>query len=195
MTELNIVNTSGNRLAIDAKLGFKKPIKHVLATGASVDVGDVATLDELNQNPEIRALVTAGNIRIDVVAEADDLTTEGGVPDDLGIGMTHKIVITVPVGGGGAGDDTIIASMPWPAILVSAAMVVETAAAGSLTLRDTVGGAGTALSDAMSTASTGLVESTGINPLPALSRGDLITARHTDNTTLQEVIVELMRTA
>lgn len=198
MTEIRLVNTAAGQLAVDAKLGFKKPIKAVIPQGGFFDAGDVATMDELNQNPEIRALVDAGKIRIDLVAEANDLVSEDGVPSDLGIGMTHTVITSlVDLGTTNADDVTVVASMPWPAQLVSALLVVETGVATeTITLRDTAGGAGNALSAALDGGTDDTRDpDVTTAPIPALSRGDLITARRTHDGIIGQLVVELMRTA
>lgn len=196
MTEIRLVNTSGNRLAINTKLGYKKPIKHILARGAYVDVGDVATMDELNASADIQNLLAGGNLRIDVVGEANDIVSEGGVPTGLGIGLSHKAHYDIGGGGGGApADATLIASMPWPARILNVELITSTAVvASTVTLRDALAGGGNALSDALSSGAVARVLDAQI-PLVAVAAGDLIVARLSDDGIVAELVIEFERTA
>jgi hypothetical protein len=194
MTEIRLVNTSGNQLAINTKLGYKKPIKHILSRGAFVDVGDVATMDELNASPDIQNLLAGGNLRIDVIGENNDIVSEAGVPTGLGIGLSHKAHYDIG-GGVGADDATLIASMPWPARILNVELITSTAVgASTVTLRDALAGAGNALSDALSSGAVARVSDAQV-PLVTVAAGSLVTARMSDSAIVAEVVIEFERTA
>ena len=75
ITSIKIKNLTGNQLALSVFFSLRRQIQQTIAVGASFEVSSLATLDELNRNPEIRALLdaTPPQIEIVVVGGADDI--------------------------------------------------------------------------------------------------------------------------
>lgn len=68
-----INNLSGGSLSLDLQLGNHDAIRESLVAGASVDVSDKATADELSQSPQVQSLVNAGRISVTTESEAGDI--------------------------------------------------------------------------------------------------------------------------
>jgi hypothetical protein len=154
---LQIQNELAGPLTLDIRLDKygSKVIRTRLAgkgqTGDSVDVGDVATLDDLNANPEFQALFSAGSISTSLVAGDSDVPgcdANTAVPTAEGLGGTEWIAAaSAPADGT---DHLIIASMPYAALVLDSQFMLGTPEGGAdtWTLYDAAAAGGNTLSQA-----------------------------------------------
>lgn len=173
---------------------------------ASVDVGDAATLDELNLQPQILSWIAAGIIRIRVVQGSRSLLGADITTSISAAGTTASlihVITTFAAGSAGARDVTMLSSLPFAGRLVDSGLMISTAGAGGSTgqLRDATGGTGNTLSQAMSTAATGRVrdngtgQTAGAGVLPTCARGSALILRLTDGTVVGTAIAQFARTS
>lgn len=207
-----IDNLTANTLAVDLTID-KMAGRVVRATlgpagtaTASVDVGDNATLDELNLQPQIITWLGAGIIRLRVIQGSGsvlgaDITTSisaGGVVDGAIFVRT-----TFAAGGAGARDVTMLSSMPFAGDLMDSQLLISTAGAGGSTanMRTALAGAGAQLTQAMSTAAAGRVrdngtgQTAGAGVLPSVPRLSPLVLRLTDGTVAGTAIAQFLRTS
>jgi hypothetical protein len=76
--QINIQNLRSNPLSLEAVIEAgagpqARIIRAYLTPGESVDVSDVASLEEVNANATIKALMVSGAIRVDIVEQSTDL--------------------------------------------------------------------------------------------------------------------------
>lgn len=81
LSQILITNLTSGRLSLDIPLSDDRQIRRALAVGASVDVADQATIDELNRSPVVQRLrginpVGTAKISITTVAGSDDIQGE-----------------------------------------------------------------------------------------------------------------------
>lgn len=169
--QINITNLTTANLVLDLNFGDRRRrIRRELAAQESFDIGDLATLDELNREPTIRRLVAAGNLRVQAARESGDLP---GANDFLFLaGQPYDetvIEVSFAAAATGAADDvTVVSSLPFSAELVGAELIsTEPGLAGATgVLRSATGGAGSALSSLLpanrSVATTGVVVATNV---------------------------------
>lgn len=69
---INSLETTGQR-AFSIKLAERRQLQFTLAAGASYDATPYASLEELNRNADIQALLDAGTISVTVTAGTDDI--------------------------------------------------------------------------------------------------------------------------
>lgn len=203
--------TTGN-LALDIRLGkFSDRVIRTnlapkgLGTHAhpeNIDVGDITTLEELNTRPEIQALLAFSppRISISVTKGVDIPGSLDSVADAQGLGGVITEAFPFAAAGAGARDLTLYnASFPFAALLVDAQIMVSTAGAGTLTVRDAAAGGGNALTAALSEAATGRVrdpgtgQTAGAGVLPVLAKGSSIIARESLGTTAGTIILSYQR--
>jgi len=72
MAKVLIVNMAPQALSLDVTLGVNV-IRRNIATGGSIDIGDVATIEAVNQSPVIKELVAAGTIQVLSLADPTDV--------------------------------------------------------------------------------------------------------------------------
>ena len=68
-------NLGTNTLSLDIVIDDDRVIRESLAPNGSYDAGDIATVDELNRNQQIRDLVAAGRISVTTMSEDDDVAS------------------------------------------------------------------------------------------------------------------------
>jgi hypothetical protein len=74
MSQVTITNLASGTLSLDLTLDNGNiVIRESLVEGGSVDVGDRATIDDLNASSEVQALIAAGTISIAHLADAADI--------------------------------------------------------------------------------------------------------------------------
>lgn len=171
---ISITNLSGGVLSLDIKLSEDRAIRDRLAIGASVDVTNVASLEELDQNAEMQALVASGNAKL--------VLTDG---------PTRWLTATLTSGGSA---DTLVES---PTaydykVLDCFARVSTTEAAATCTLRDALAGGGNALSTALDL-NTAHPEDASTAAASTVLAGGLITANRNTLTNAAEVWVLVQR--
>ena len=184
-----INNETSGFLSIDAEFG-KNSGKLVRArlnprgsSGSNVDVGDIASLEEMNVNPQIQALLSAGKISFTVVRGTTDIQGPlDYVKDAASMGGTIQMTYVFGVGVGAADDLTLFAAnFPFAARLVDAQLLVSTAVAGATAqVRTLAGGLGSAYTDAFSAAATGRVRDAGaaiVGVAPTLAKNDSLFLR------------------
>jgi hypothetical protein len=76
--QINLQNQLGTNLSLDITLQpgpapTGRYVRANLGPGDSVDVGDVASLEEINRNADVQTLVESGALRITVVEETTDI--------------------------------------------------------------------------------------------------------------------------
>lgn len=121
-----------------------------------------------------------------------------GLPAVAGEGQPFYIYHTFGAGGGGADDVTIYnADCPYALRILDCGIQVATAGAGgsTITVRDTAGGAGAALSSALSTAATAYARTALTTAMGQVAAGGSLVLRRTDNTCIGEFYALCMRTA
>lgn len=121
-----------------------------------------------------------------------------GLPAATGEGQPFYIYHTFTAGGGGADDVTIYnADCPYALRILDCGIQVATAGAGgsTLTVRDTAGGGGAALSSALSTAATAYARTALTTAMGQVAAGGSLVLRRTDNTCVGEFYALCMRTA
>jgi hypothetical protein len=205
---LQIQNELAGPLSLDIRLDKygQKVIRTKLAgkgqTGDSVDVGDVATLDDLNANPEFQALYSAGSISTAVatgtsVVPGSDMST--AVPNAEGLGGAEWLAVqSAPADGT---DHNIVASMPWPALVLDSQFMLATPEGGvdTWTLYDAAAAGGNTLSqafDANAVAGRQRDDGTGgaaAGTPPALAKGDPIYVNKSAGTTSVGTIMILLQ--
>ena len=72
MAKVLITNVTGGTLALDVLLGGEV-VRRSIDVGATVDIGDVATIEEVNQNAIIKQLIAANQIQVSSMADASDV--------------------------------------------------------------------------------------------------------------------------
>jgi hypothetical protein len=207
-----IDNLTANTLAID--LTIDKTSNRIIraqlgpagTATASVDVGDAATLDELNLQPQIITWLGAGIIRLRVIqgpgsilgADISTTISAGGIADG-----SIFVRTTFAAGGAGARDVTMLSSMPFAGDLMDSQLMIQTAGGGGSTanMRTALAGAGAQLTQAMSTAAAGRVrdngtgQTAGSGVLPSVARGSPLVLRMTDGTAAGTAIAQFLRTS
>jgi hypothetical protein len=76
--QINLQNQLGTNLSLDITLQpgpapVGRYVRRNLGPGDSVDVGDVASLEEVNRNADIQSLVASGALSITIVEETTDI--------------------------------------------------------------------------------------------------------------------------
>lgn len=178
---ITLTNALTTKLAIDVKFDSVRRINEFLSPGESLVLGDVYTLDELERDNTIGALLAAGSLTATV--------TQDTYPVEV-------IKVAYTAGTTGAADDiTIFAGLPYAVEILDAVLFVTTAASGeTITLRTATGGTGTALSSAMSVASAVKVRDAGTSAgLPSVAKGGNIYGRRSDRATAGTAVVYLRR--
>ena len=88
MAQVLITNLSGGTLSLDITIE-EETIREKLTVGASVDVGDRLSIDDVNRSDDVKALIAAGTISVVDTAESDDLVADAPdkslVPGDLDV--------------------------------------------------------------------------------------------------------------
>ena len=198
-TQILLKNPKALPLSIDAKINSDLVIRQLLAPLGDAnghdqyDVSGKATLDDLNRNAQIRALLDHETvpgvpdplITIELIGGTNDVAgsdSATSVANAAGLGGVETLVVAVPDQLlGGANDLVLLAAMPYTALIIDYQIMVDFANAGETwELRDTAGGAGAALSDALAAGATGRVRdaSTALaGVVPTLAAGDLLVLR------------------
>ncbi len=156
------------------------------------------SFSQVDADVQLKTLITAGAVSIAFVEEAgDDITGLGGLA--AGVGSVLVFPRTFAAGAGGAADDVAVFSpnvTPFAFMIIDVTLVVSTIVGGSsVTLRDTAGGAGTALSDSLTSASSGFKRNTGSTTLPTIARGVPLFIRRSDSGVAATMLISMLRTA
>lgn len=206
---VQINNLTTSFLSLDAEIAPRRNIRSRLApigqTGASVDVGDIASLSELNTNAQIAALLGSSPPKISITVARGTTDVPGAdvtsVIDTSGMGAANpRLIVTILAGAGGARDVSIYtANFPFAARLVDQQIMVNTAIAGTVTLRDAVAGGGNALSAANSTAAAvrvrdpGTGQTAGAGVVVTLAKNSSLVARMTAGDAALTYIMDFIR--
>jgi len=86
--QVNITNLGSGKLSLDVTVG-EVTVRENFDIGETIDVGDKITVDELNQSPEIQALVAAGTISVASQAEAVDVAES--------IKLMQSVILGAPI--------------------------------------------------------------------------------------------------
>jgi hypothetical protein len=143
----------------------------------------------------MKTQANAGSISIAFTEEAgDDLGGGGGLETGVATALIlHKVFAA---GAGGAADDVVIfaANAPYAFDIIDTTAKVVTAVGGStLQLRDTAAGAGTTLSDALTSAATGTKRNTAQTTNPQVLRNGTLIIRRSDSGIAGSVDVTILR--
>jgi len=211
---ITIQNELSTPLSLDVKLDSDRVIRANLKPkgyaggGDSVDVGEVATLDELNRDPVIRACLDASTPKISITVTP---TTTDQIPsppdfvsDTEGMGGLTVMSKAFVNAGGAADHDTVLkAAMPFAAKVLDSMVYLQTndAACTKGVLQDALAGAGTELSvDYDITAAAGLQRHDGTytaatdGTVPTIAKGAPLTFfRAGSDASVGTVVVVLQR--
>jgi len=180
---VQISNLTTNPLSLDAKISEDYSIRALLAPLGdvlgkdSVDVGDGATLGELNKNAEIQRLLSTvpPSIRINVAAGDTDVV---GSESNLAVGNTEGLAgsrLVVDFDASVALDVLVVASMPYAAEVIGAEIIITTLDVGQVAeFNDAAAAAGTTLSDSFSLTTAIHRYDQGSAGIPVLAVGDSV---------------------
>ena len=188
-TQILLKNPKTTQLSVDAKISEDLVIRRLLAPAGDVDgrdqydVAAIATLDDLNRSPQIRALldnqtngVADPLVTIELVGGTNNVAgsdSATAVPSAEGLGGVETLVVASDPATGT--DHTLIAAMPYTALVIDAQLMVDTTEATTWTLRDALAGGGNALSDDLSTAAAARVRDGGTDlagVVATIAKGD-----------------------
>lgn len=120
----------------------------------------------------------------------------GTLPDSTA--FSQQIILRYPYSVVGAGADDVVifnANAPFNFAIVDMMIYVSTAVALSTgTLRTATGGGGTAISDALSTGSTGIDRLASRTTVPSISTNGTLVFRRTSGNTAGEVVLTVVKT-
>jgi hypothetical protein len=153
---------------------------------------------QVDADTQLKTLINAGSVSIAYTEEAgDDITGLGGLNTGVGTALTFLKVFAA--GAGGAADDVAVFTpnlVPFALIITDVTIIVSTLVGGSTcTLRDTAGGAGAALSDALATATTGVKRNAAATTTPAVARNGTVFLRRSDSGVAGTLLISMLRTA
>jgi hypothetical protein len=166
---------------------------------ASSSIQTKRTYAQVSEDVQIMTLVNAGSVSLAYTEEAgDDAAGLGGL--DAGVAFSQTIRKTFAAGAGGSADDVVIFNATTPApfafVITDVTAIISTAvSASTVQLRDTAAGAGTTLSDALATASTGVKRNAAATTAPAVARGGTLIIRRSDSGIAGQVLVGIVRTS
>ena len=166
-----------------------------LAPSESIQVR--RTMAQIDADASLKALIVAGSVGIAYTEEAgDDIAGGGGL--ESGMAQTITLRKAIPAGAGGSADDVTVfaANAPYAFDILDVAMMVSTAVgASTCQLRDTAGGGGAALSDALATATTGTKRNAAATGAVAVAKGGSVYLRRSDSGVALDLLITLARTA
>jgi hypothetical protein len=163
-----------------------------LAPGESVTTR--RTMAQIDADQPLKTLISNGSIGIVYTEETGDDIAGGGLEGGVAEQLTIRKAFTAGVAG--TPDDVVIytANAPYAFDIVDVTALVSTAiAATTLTLRDTAGGGGAALSDALSSAATGVKRQQLATGAVAVAKGGTVVIRRSDRGVAGEVLVSILR--
>lgn len=157
------------------------------------------TMAQVDADVGLKALVTAGTVTLTFAAETGDDIAASDTPGDGGFAadmVYHKICAAG--GAAGTADDVTIfnANAPFAFEITDVQLIVSTAVAMSTcTLRTAASAGGTAVSDALSSASTGIVRNAAKTDTPAIAKGGSLFLRRSDRSMVGELVIHIVRSA
>lgn len=164
------------------------------------------TMAQIDADASLKALIVASSVSVAFLEDpGDDIAGGGGL--DSGIAEAKVITKAFAAGAGGAADDVVIFSgialqssatppVPYNFVVLDVTAIVTTAVSGStLQLRDTLAGAGTTLSDALASATTGVKRNTTATTAPAVVKGGTLVIRRSDSGIAGRVSILVARSA
>jgi len=164
-----------------------------LAPGESVTTR--RTMAQIDADASLKALIVAGSIGISYTEESgDDIAGGGGL--EPGIIECRTVMVSVPAGAGGAPDDVAVynANAPYAFDIVDVTFLCSTLVAGStVTLRSASGGGGTAQSDALNTAATGIKRNATATAPVAVAKGGSVFLRRSDSGVAGTLLISIAR--
>jgi hypothetical protein len=168
----------------------------VVAAGA---VNKLITCNQKNKAAYITILTAAvANVSGFTYSVSGD---EGQIMDAQGLGTEYTIRKNWAAGTPGSAGDIVIydgstTKLPFGIRIVDVTVIVATNLAGkTATLRSAAAGGGSALSDALSLASTGVVRNATVTTTAAVSAGAGLWLRLSDIGTAGEIIINCLRTS
>lgn len=168
-----------------------------LAAGESVQTK--RTMAQVDADTQLKALVAAGTLTLTFLAEAGDDLAAQDTPGDGGFSQELVLHRVCPAGGAaGTADDVTIfnANAPFAFEIVDVQLITTTLVAMSTcTLRTAAAGAGTAVSDALSSGTTGVARNTAKTDTPAIAKGGSLFLRRSDRAAVVELVMRVVRTA
>lgn len=166
-----------------------------LAPGESVTTR--RTMAQIDADPGLKALIVAGSIGISFTEEpGDDITQGGGLESGIAEALTIHKEFTAGVAG--TPDDVVIynANAPYAFDIVDCEATITTLQAGStVQLRSATGGGGSGLSDALSSASTGVRHNATSTTKFSVAKGGTLVVRRSDRGVAGEVNISILRTS
>lgn len=157
------------------------------------------TMADVDGDDSLKALVRTGVLTLTFTAEAGDELANADTPGDGGFAVEmiyHKLC---PAGGvTGTPDDVTIfnANAPFAFEIMDVQLVTSTnISMSTCTLRTAAAGGGTAVSDALSSGSTGIARNSAKTDTPAIAKGGSLFLRRSDRAVAGELIIRVMRTA
>ncbi len=163
--------------------------KHDITTGVPVDVGTA------NAEGSAASLARSDHVHDLGAGIASPLHT--AVVDADGLGVASVIRKSFAAAAAGTADDVTIysANAPFAFRILDAFVLVETNIGGStLTLRSATAGGGSALSDALDSATTGVKRNEAITSTPTVAANGTLVVRRSDRGVAGEVVLLIQRT-
>lgn len=153
------------------------------------------TMAQIDADSSLKALIVAGSVGITYTEEAgDDIAGGGGL--EAGVAKMECIRHAFAAGAGGAPDDVAIytADAPFEFEIVDVTLIVSTLVNPStVTVRDTAGGAGAALSDALVSTTTGVKRNAAMTTTPTVLKGGTVVLRRSDSGVAGIALLHILR--
>jgi hypothetical protein len=198
--------------AVGETADIKIPGSELAPHGSAHALGStdpVTTLPTVNQKAALAGTGTPGagdvyvsnsDARMTNTRTPTDASVTGAklaVVDAAGLGAMAVIRKAFPAGGGGAPDDVAIytADAPFGFRVVDVFVLISTVIAlSTVTLRDTVGGGGAALSDSFDSAVAGLKRNALLTATGTIALGGSLVLYRSDSGVAGEVIILIQKT-
>lgn len=183
INQILVKNLTNTPLPIQAPFSRTNQFSQILGVGKTVDLGPVFDPATVSRSPEIQNLIAKGKISVTYIVGTTDLAPIQGAVDAQGRATAAVLRFPFTAGAGGSADDVLIYTANSPGMrIVDSKVDVSTAVGGStLTLRTAIAGGGSAVSDAFSTATTGVKRQTTAGTEAVLAAGSTLTIRRSDS--------------
>lgn len=164
-----------------------------IAPSASITV--VRTMAQVDADVPLKTAIVNGSVSVAYTEQAGDDIAGGGTLE-AGIARCEVIHKAFAAGAGGSADDVVIYASNAPYafdIIHVVAKIVTVVSASTIQLRDTAAGAGTTLSDALTSATTGVRQNTAATTSPSVLRNGTLILRRSDSGVAGSIDILVLR--